>query len=231
MKKIDWIIHNIVDNPISYHTHGLHEVCEYELEIVLPISPEKASEFLHCIADKLIDGYKIEDGLLCRDMFNMPIYFFKVQSISDETKTVYRVIFPDEKGFYPWTIFNGLKCDENYINQIEFDTVKVFFIVLKDKLYSSHFFEFEFFKKGNEFVAPIQYLIPNVELVRLDVDNKATIESCILNSIIDPEYFKHFKIVCQDLDKEDTANKAFVEWVKDLSINDIIYKKVFEEGV
>ena len=231
-------------NCESYQTAYLVDKYGFELEIKAPMSMEKASNIFDKLSSYLSLGYKLEDGVLSTIIPNLPFYAFKTQSksITHEDITVYRLVFPDENGFYPWTLYGSLKCDEGYKTQIEFDTVKVFFLVLedtfrtlgnlkeKDGLYRSLLYNYDFFKRDKEFVCPLAYFIPNEELVRLDIGDEKSLEEHILD-ITDISWLYDFKIACRDLDKDDVVNKGFVGWVKDLSATDPIYKKVFEEEV
>ena len=243
MGKADWIIHNVLDETLSYHTHGLEEVCGYELEIVLPIRQEKASEFLHYIAERIMNGYKIEDGLRADGLFSVPIYFFKTSSFSDDLRTVWRIVFPDENGYYPWTLHNGQRCSKAYIDQIEFNKIKVFFLEIEDNEKAQEVIKeqdedkfsfgtglYNFRKKGDYYISPIQYFIPqddNNLILTCPLFNNSKTETEMLGVLKAFNDF-NFKVVCRDFDKADISNESFIQWALGFDKTDPI-RKVIEE--
>ena len=111
--KIDWDIHHILDEPVSYHTHGLEQFGSLEIEIVLPLYPHEGAMFCNNIGAAIQTGLKVEDGQMVEGLFNLPIFFFKTMPLHGD-KEVYRVVFPDSQGLFPWE--DG--CEETYKNQM-----------------------------------------------------------------------------------------------------------------
>ena len=111
--KIDWDIHHILDEPMSYHTHGLEQFGSLEIEIVLPLYPHEGAMFCNNIGAAIRDGLEVEDGLMVEGLFNLPVFFFKTMPLHGD-KEVYRVVFPDSQGLFPWEA----GCEETYKNQM-----------------------------------------------------------------------------------------------------------------
>ena len=47
-KKVDWYIHYIPCEQPSFHTHGLNQYGSLELELVLPVDPQKPAALPLC---------------------------------------------------------------------------------------------------------------------------------------------------------------------------------------
>lgn len=80
-----------------------------EIEVVLPLYQKEGCAFCNCIGIAIAKGLRIEDGLMVDSLFTdelgckQPIYFFKTKPIHGE-KEVYRAIFPDPNGLFPWEV-------------------------------------------------------------------------------------------------------------------------------
>ena len=126
-----WIIHTVIDDETgqgSGHTHGLDKLGILEVEINLNLRPGVLGQYLNLIADSIAHrGLVLEDGLRVTEIFNCPLYFFKTKSIQSEDE-IYRAIFPDEFGMYPWDRFDGRVCADGYREQIELKVGKVFYV-------------------------------------------------------------------------------------------------------
>ena len=219
--KHEWIIHHILDEPLSYHTHGLDKFGSLEIELLLPVSPFVAANYLNAIGEAIKDGLKIEDGLYVEGVFNIPVFFFKVKSVHSEDY-VYRVIIPDSKGFYPWTQEGHLRCDEPYKSQITFDKTKVFMCKVADKarVEETKGVEYSIFSgfelRGDEYVRPMQYYVPDSG----KGDSLVGIGPYCADSHGFTRFLNHlrglfeveYKVVCVDLDETDSIHKPFLDW-------------------
>ena len=222
--KHEWIIHHILDEPLSYHTHGLDKFGSLEIELLLPVHPNVAANYLNAIGEAIKDGLKIEDGLYVEGVFNFPVFFFKVKSMQSDD-LVYRVIIPDSKGFFPWTQEGNLRCDEPYKSQIKFEKTKVFMCKIADKarIEETKNIEYSIFSgfelRGEEYVRPMQYYVPT------SVSNKDDALVGIGPYCADSHGFTRFlnhlswlyeveyKVICEDIDTNDTIHKPFLDWL------------------
>ena len=112
--KVDWTIHMILDEPLSFHTHGLNKHGSLEIEIVLPLIKEQGMLFCNYIGEAIAEGRKIEDKQMVEHIFNVPVFFFRTMPLHGESQ-VLRAVFPDEGGYYPWE----LGCSEPYKSQMQ----------------------------------------------------------------------------------------------------------------
>lgn len=149
--KSDWIIHTVIDDQTgkcSGHTHGLNKFNSLEIEININLRPGVLGQYLNIIADHIVNkNLVIEDGERIVGLFDCPVYFFKTKSTQSEDQ-VLRGIFPDDSfgymGYYPWDEYNDEHCKSGYIEQITFNTCKVWYVVvdfisteeMKDKILS-----------------------------------------------------------------------------------------------
>jgi hypothetical protein len=131
--KTDWIIHIVPDEVtglLSGHTHGLDKWGSLEIEINLHLRPEILGQYLNLVASHIAyEGIQIEDGERVTGIFNCPIYFFKTKSVQSED-IVLRAVLPDENLWFPWDTYNGERCKPNYVEQIAFNTFKVWYVVV-----------------------------------------------------------------------------------------------------
>ena len=59
----DWIIHYILCDRPSSHTHGLDKYGSLELELNLPVSDKKAAEVLNLVGDAIAEkGRRYRSG-------------------------------------------------------------------------------------------------------------------------------------------------------------------------
>lgn len=220
--KQDWIIHGVVDEPLTYHTHGLNKFGSLEVEILLPISPKNAGIYLNAIGEAIQNGLKLEDGLMVEELFSVPVFFFKVMPEHGEEE-VFRAVFPDEKGYFPWDMSGAIRCDEPYKSQIKFDKNKVFMCRVSDIKTVEEYGTKEcsifngFEKRDSEYVRVLRYYMIDIG----KGDNLIGISPyCNLNNGMN-QFLSHLKglyevedyrVVCVDLDESDPIHKEFLEW-------------------
>lgn len=115
------IYHYVMDDKtmpfsINVHTHGLDKYGHLEFECVLPYRAtdmQTIFDLLACLVIKC--GNHFEEGCYTNIMTdNYRLCFVEVPDHYDESKTVLRIIYPDENGKMPWE--DG--CEEHYAKQI-----------------------------------------------------------------------------------------------------------------
>ena len=75
--KPDWIIHYILADRPSSHTHGLDRHGSLELELNLPVPQEKAQMILNLLGLEITEkGKCYRSGDREDDIFTLPVYFF-----------------------------------------------------------------------------------------------------------------------------------------------------------
>lgn len=222
--KPDWVVHNVLDNPLSFHTHGLDKYGSLEIEIVLPLYQEEGCAFCNCIGVAIAKGLRIEDGLMVDSLFTdelgckQPIYFFKTKPIHGE-KEVYRAIFPDPNGLFPWEVEGRLSCAAEYKDQITFTEGRVFLIEVADRKsvkrygikFGSPFYAFE--KRNGWFVRPAQYLI-NGELILIGPYTVFSVFELrtFVKRLKGLYEVKGVRVVCRPIDYSDPIHKDFKEY-------------------
>lgn len=218
--KIEWDIQHFLDKPESYRTCGLERLGSLDIEIALPLYLHEGTEFINNICAAIQDGLKIEDGLMVENLFKLPVFFFKVKSLHGED-LVYRVIFPDEKGYFPWDMNGEIRCAEPYRSQIFFEKDKVFWLEISDcEKVERHkkvsvFEGFE--KRNNLYTCPIMYFVGGNKdgLVRIPpyMNEVRALQKCYQYLQVWREIAPaDIKIICRDLDSTDPLNKSFCEW-------------------
>lgn len=166
--KIEWDVYHYTDSPQAFVTNGLDKFGSLEIEIVWPLYLQDGVYICNLIADKIRNGLHIEDGLYVADIFPNPLYFIRTKAAHTDIE-VYRVIFPDGNGNFPWDINGCLSCDERFKNQITFEKDKVLLAVLSDcetveRAGSYDVYRFNGFeKRGNTYIRPLRYFIGGVE--------------------------------------------------------------------
>lgn len=111
IKKHGWVAHAIVDRN-SVHTHGLPESFGHlDLEVCLPVPPEKAHLWLAALVDEIKHGRRFKHGDHVNDVFLCPVRF---HSAVEDGRQVLRVIFPDRFGRFP----GDLGCEEGFSEQL-----------------------------------------------------------------------------------------------------------------
>ena len=103
--KPDWIIHYIICERPSSHTHGLDRHGSLELELNLPVPQEKAMMILNLLGMEVAERRKhYRSGDRECDVFTLPVYFLEtVPAVPDAYFTrVLRVLLCDSDGNYPW---------------------------------------------------------------------------------------------------------------------------------
>ncbi|PSR24712.1 MAG: hypothetical protein C7B43_18330 [Sulfobacillus benefaciens] len=96
--RIGWVAHALADRPLI-HTHGLWERFHHlDLEIRLPVSPEKRYALLAPVADAVTNGQRFAAGDEDYTLFSVPIRFI---ARDESARQVLRVVFPDPQGYFP----------------------------------------------------------------------------------------------------------------------------------
>ena len=101
----DWIIHLILCERPSSHTHGLCKYGSLELELNLPVPEKKAAMILNLVGEAIAEkGKQYRSGDREDDIFTLPIYLFETEpAVSDPRfSRVLRVLVCDPDGKYPW---------------------------------------------------------------------------------------------------------------------------------
>ena len=103
--KPDWIIHYILADRPSSHTHGLDRHGSLELELNLPVPQEKAQMILNLLGLEITEKDKCyRSGDMEDDIFTLPVYFFETTPAVPDScfSRVMRVLVCDPDGKYPW---------------------------------------------------------------------------------------------------------------------------------
>lgn len=222
--KIEWDVYHYTDSPQAFVTNGLDKFGSLEIEIVWPLYLQDGVYICNLIADKIRNGLHIEDGLYVADIFPNPLYFIRTKAAHTDIE-VYRVIFPDGKGYFPWDMNGAVRCEEPFKKQITFDKDKVFLVVVSDceavERIGTHSFSWfdGFEKRGDTYIRPLQYFVGGAEdgLVRLppymtEVNGLQHFVSDLV--AFDLVAREHIKVVCIDADASDPINAQFYEWKK-----------------
>ena len=82
------------------HSHGMKELNNRELQVVLSIDPKLATYAINNVAEKILAGdIEPKDGLLISDVFTCDI---RLNAASDtEGEPLWRIVFPDQDGKFP----------------------------------------------------------------------------------------------------------------------------------
>lgn len=115
--KPTWIIHGILCDRPSYHTHGLDRYGSLELELNLPLMQTQAVLFINLIASEIAEkGKRYQSGDREEDIFNVPFYLFETDASqpSRPHDRVLRILFCDPAGRYPWEP----ECAPDYAGQL-----------------------------------------------------------------------------------------------------------------
>ena len=113
-----WIIHFIPCDQSGYHTHGLDAYGSLELELNLPITPQRAGLFINLVANEIAEKWKrYRSGDREDDVFNLPVYLFETAPIrtSRDDDRVLRILLCDPAGKYPWEP----ECEAPYSKQLD----------------------------------------------------------------------------------------------------------------
>lgn len=113
-----WIIHFIPCDQSSYHTHGLDAYGSLELELNLPITPQRAGPLINLVANEIAKkGKRYRSGDREDDVFNLPVYLFETAPIqpSRDNDRVLRILLCDPAGKYPWEP----ECEAPYSTQLD----------------------------------------------------------------------------------------------------------------
>ena len=119
----DWIIHYILCDRPSSHTHGLDKYGSLELELNLPVSDKKATEVLNLVGEAIAEkGRRYRSGDYEDGIFTLPFYLFETESAvpGSVSNRVLRILVCDPDGKYPWEA----GCDPDYAAQLNDSVVK-----------------------------------------------------------------------------------------------------------
>ena len=84
--KPDWIIHYILCERPSSHTHGLDRHGSLELELNLPVIQEKAKMILNLMGLEIAEkGKCYRSGDREDNVFTIPIYLFETEPAVPDT--------------------------------------------------------------------------------------------------------------------------------------------------
>lgn len=103
--KPDWIVHMILCERPTFHTHGLGRYGSMELELNLPLDPKQGSRFVNLIAAQIAEeGKRYQSGERVDEIFNPPFYLLQTKAIhaSRPNDQVLRILFCDPSRKYPW---------------------------------------------------------------------------------------------------------------------------------
>lgn len=220
--KIEWDVHQYPENPRAFVTNGLNKFGSLEIEIVWPLYMHDGVAICNLIAHAIREGLKIEDGLYVAEVFPSPVLFIKTKAAHEDIE-VYRVIFPDGNGNFPWDINGCLSCDERFKNQITFEKDKVLLAVLSDcetveRAGSYDVYRFNGFeKRGNTYIRPLRYFIGGVEADLASLPPYMTEVNDVQRFVSELFTFSGvakecIKVVCIDADASDPINAGFYEW-------------------
>lgn len=102
--KLPFMIHGVCfGSPLVYYTEGLSKFGSLELELVLPVEPEKAQKWLNIVGSEIVDGRAYKSGERIEGMFTCPFYLLNCPPVfRSEGERVLRMVVPDEHYLYPW---------------------------------------------------------------------------------------------------------------------------------
>lgn len=118
--ELNCIIHGVMAELTNtvYHTHLLETKADtLNLEICLNLPSEVARSIINNIADDIVDGkLKLKSHTFINNYCNHSIYVVKCKPVykDEEHSDVFRLIFPDINGLYPWDD----NCEESYKEQM-----------------------------------------------------------------------------------------------------------------
>ena len=104
-RKVDWFIHYVPCGRPSFHTHGLDRYGSLELELALPVAPEKGMQLINYIAAQIAwHGMRYTSAEKVCDVLNLPFFLFQTTPVqpSKPDDQVLRILLCDEHLRYPW---------------------------------------------------------------------------------------------------------------------------------
>ena len=205
---------NRCECPVSYCTEGLEHFGSLEVEYYFTVPECDAEPILEVVCNAVANGFKIEDGVMVRNLFNnVPVFFFKTKSLASDTD-VFRLVLPDWELEFPWEIYGGISQKAHFKRQIKFKTDKVFCLVASGKDIKDESILSEFTGYGDLYVLPFLYYV-------LEYDSSFCI-SPWFDKFNAYEYYKgkikeiqgisDIKIICMDLDVNNPLFDDFKNW-------------------
>jgi len=205
---------NRCECPVSYCTEGLDKYGSLEVEYYFSVPEKDAVPILETVCKAVSNGFKIEDGVMSRDLFgNVSVFFFKTKSLVSDME-VYRLVLPCWEGDYPWEIYSGISQKAHFKRQIKFETDKVFCLLTSADDVKNKEALSDFFVKDSMYILPFLYYV-----------NEYDSSFCISPWFDRFKLFEYYKgkrnelegisnarIVCMDLDSSHPAYKDFQEW-------------------
>lgn len=121
-KKKAWTIRTVIGEDITYLTKGAAQYCGLEVELNLPIKQQQAVDFLRAVVSycQYLEKPIIPDTKV-KEIFGVPVMFKKMCSLVETSKTVYRLVFPDDKGLFP----DDRKCHPTFKRQLVINSEKL----------------------------------------------------------------------------------------------------------
>ncbi len=202
------------DSPVSYCTEGLNKYNSLEIEYYFTVPEGDAAPILEVVCNAVANGFKIEDGVLVRNLFNnVPVFFFRTKSLASDAE-VFRLVLPDWELEFPWEIYGGISQKAHFKRQIKFDSDKAFCLAVSADSIKDKEIKSEFTKQGDLYVYPFLYYV-------LEYDksfcispwfDKYNVYEYYKGKIKDIKGISGFKIVCVDLNINNPLFNDFKAW-------------------
>ncbi len=205
---------NKCDSPASYCTEGLNKYDSLEVEYYFTVPEGDAAPILEVVFNAVANGFKIEDGVMVRNLFNnVPVFFFKTKSLSSE-KEVFRLILPDWELEFPWEIYGGISQKAHFKRQIKFNSDKAFCLAVSAESVNDEEIKNEFTKQGDLYVLPFLYYVLEYDksFVIAPWFDKFNSYEFYKGKINEIKGLSDFKIVCIDLNVNNPLFNDFKVW-------------------
>lgn len=104
MKKIDWMIHYVVDEAecpylVNAHTHGMEKYNHQDFQFVLNEGMENVGWILNTLGLRVQNGERFNNGQTIKNFSNG--YDGRFQEFYETGRKVLRFIIPDKYGRFP----------------------------------------------------------------------------------------------------------------------------------
>ena len=208
---------NKCDSPVSYCTEGLNKYDSLEVEYYFTVPEGDAEPILEVVCNAVANGFKIEDGVMVRNLFNnVPVFFFKTKSLASDTD-VFRLVLPDWELEFPWEIYGGISQKAHFKRQIKFNSDKAFCLAFSAESVNDEEIKTEFTKQGDLYVLPFLYYVLEYDssFVIAPWFDKFNSYDYYKGKISEIKGFSDFKIVCIDLNVNNPLFNDFKTWKKE----------------